>query len=109
MGSAAVGIIAALVFINNKLKTLIGAFHVVVGKLNKIEQISNATMQASEGFLDALQQSAEGMMFGPQNRSPNGANDDFQDLRETFEEGIRNLEDDPESDEEDKDTWKKGT
>lgn len=109
IGGAAVGLIAALVFINQKLKMIIGVLQVVVGKVNKIEKTSEASLTAAENFVDALHQSAEGMMFGPGRKPQHGPSnpaDDFQELRETFEEGIRDLEEDSDDEEED---WKKGT
>lgn len=71
-------------------------------KINKIEKVTQTTMAAAENFVDALQSSAEQMQ-----RQHNGeqSDDDFQDLRESFEEGIRKFEED--EDEEGEDKWKK--
>lgn len=109
-GSVAVSIIAMLVFINGKSRTILATLQVIAAKLNQIDRTTISTMQAAETFVDVLNQSAEGMMFGPTDTgsSPRGnPKDDFRDLRETFEDGIRNLEEEPESD--DEDNWKKGT
>lgn len=69
-------------------------------KLNKLEQMSQITMGAAENFVDALQQSTRDMHM----RLPPEGPDDFQDLRDSFEGGIRNLENEPDDDEE---NWKK--
>lgn len=105
VGGAVVGIIAALVFINTKLKTVIAQLHILTGKMVKMEKITENTMIAAENFVDALQSSAQQMGMRPL-QGPPGSADDFTDLRETFEDGIRNLEDDSDEDEE---PWKKGT
>ena len=105
VGSAVVGIIAALVFINGKLKLLLNTLQVFNARLGKIEKVTEATMMAAENFVDALQNSAEQMGMRPMGGPLQNRPDDFQDLRETFEEGIRNLEEDPDEDEE---NWKKG-
>lgn len=71
-------------------------------KINKIEKVTQTTMAAAENFVDALQSSAE-QMQRQHNSEP--SDDDFQDLRESFEEGIRKFEED--EDEEGEDKWKK--
>ena len=63
----------------------------------KIQQISEATFQAAETFVDALRQSAE--MMGPPNLS-NLPPNTFDDLRQSFENGIREFEDTDEDEEE---------
>lgn len=102
VGGAAVGIIAALVFINNKIKVVMGTLQLLTNKVSKIEKMSESTMMAAENFVDALQTSAQQMFVQNSGRPPA---DEFQDLRETFEDGIRNLEN--EDDDEDKEDWKK--
>jgi hypothetical protein len=107
-GGAAVGIIAGIMFINARLNSLVNALQVLTAKIIKIEKVTEATMMASENFVDALQASVESMGFGPPRKrygKQTGKPDDFGDLRETFEDGIRNLEED--SDEEDE-NWQKG-
>jgi hypothetical protein len=107
IGAAVMGIFAALIFIFTTLKTVLGVLQLQSGKINKIEKMSGHTMMAAENFVDALQQSAEQMSIRPPQRFRKGT-DEFQELRETFEEGIRNLEEgEDESDEEE--NWKKGT
>jgi len=108
VGGAVVGIIAALLFINTKLKTVMAQLHILTGKIVKIEKVTETTMLAAENFVDALQASAQQMGMRPFNGPPNGSPDDFTDLRETFEGGIRNLEDDSDPDEDDEENWKKG-
>ena len=81
-------------------------------KLAKIEKVTDNTMTAVENFVDALRESAEQMMmFRPPNmRRPKGDDSEqFDDLRKSFEDGIRNMEeDDDEEGEEDPDNkWKK--
>ncbi len=110
VGGAAVGIIAALVFINNKLKNVFGALQLLNAKIVKIEKITESTMAAAENFIDVLHSSFESVGFGPPrlDNSPGNPGDEFQDLRETFENGIRSLENEKEDeDDEDKEEWKK--
>jgi hypothetical protein len=73
-------------------------------KINKIEKVTQSTMVAAENFVDALQQSAEQFQQHYRKAEPN---DDFGDLRESFEEGIRKFEE--EETDEDEDNWKKKT
>jgi uncharacterized membrane protein len=109
IGGAVIAIIASLVFIFNTLKTVLGILQLLANKVTKIEKVSEHTMMAAENFVDALQQSAEQMNLRPPPTFRKGA-DEFQDLRETFEEGIRNLEEDDDSDsDEEEENWKKGT
>lgn len=72
-------------------------------KINKIEKVTQTTMDAAENFVDALQQSAEQFQQHHQGKVEQG--DDFGDLRESFEEGIRKFEE--EENDEDEDNWKK--
>jgi hypothetical protein len=108
VGGAVVGIIAALLFINTKLKTVIAQLHILTGKMVKMEKVTDTTMLAAENFVDALHSSAHQMGMRPFNGPRTGSPDDFDDLRETFEGGIRNLEDEPEDSEDDEENWKKG-
>ena len=73
-------------------------------KINKIEKVTQSTMVAAENFVDALQQSAEQFQQHYTNNKAE-SNDDFGDLRESFEEGIRKFEE--EENDEDEDNWKK--
>lgn len=65
---------------------------VVTMKIGKIDQVTQSTMHAAETFVDALRESAQHMMDPS---SMNGMNpDSFEDLRQSFEEGIKGMEDD---------------
>ena len=77
-------------------------------KLNKLEQIGLATMQAAENFTEALRESNEGME-SPMGMSTQNSDVGFDDLRETFEKGIKRLEDDADEEEGNGETedWKK--
>ena len=114
---AAFALIASVV-IFNKLQLEVAAMHrmmqVIALKVNKIEKTSQTTMDAAETFVDALRSSAEQMMImRPPSRGqmpPEG----FDDLRKSFEDGIRRFEENEmnESDEEDsegegEEPWKK--
>jgi hypothetical protein len=90
--------------LNTELTVTKNTLQLIWTKLTKIEKMSEVTMGAAENFVSALQQSAENMMFGPGDR-PQPPTDDFHDLRETFEDGIRNLEED--GGDEDEENWKK--
>ena len=92
------------------------ALQIMFAKINKIEKVTQTTMDAAETFVDGLRESAEQiqqqmMMRPPRTRggiSPEG----FDDLRKSFEEGIRQFEEDEESDDdsdEQQEPWKKGT
>lgn len=117
-GMAAFALIAS-VFIFNKLQLEVAAMHrmmqVMALKVNKIEKTTDATMNAAENFVDALRNSAEQMLVmrpGPmKGPMPSGG---FDDIRKSFEEGIRRFEENEmeESDEEDsegegEEPWKK--
>ena len=64
-------------------------------------------MTAAENFVDALRESAEQMMMRPPNIKRSGDNEQFDDLRKAFDEGIRQMEEDDEEGEEPEDKWKK--
>lgn len=96
--------------------TLNKSIQLLIYKTNKIEKMSESTMQAAETFVDALRASAEQMMRHPGMPMPPGNMhpDSFDDLRKSFEDGIRNMEDgfedtDEDSDEEEgpNEPWKK--
>lgn len=80
---------------------------VIAMKTAKIEQITHSTMLAAETFVDALRESAEHMqMMNPSgmDKMDPGA---FDDLRQSFEEGIKGMEDsDDENLEEPPEPWK---
>jgi hypothetical protein len=119
VGMAAFALIASVV-IFNKLQLEVAAMHrmmqVMALKINKIEKTTDATMNAAENFVDALRSSAEQMMVmrpGPLkgNMPPGG----FDDIRKSFEEGIRRFEenemndsdDEEDSEGEGEEPWKK--
>jgi hypothetical protein len=102
-GVAIFGILTVIVllFRMHTEQTIIkNTLQLVWARLTKIEKLSEASLSAAENFVDALQRSAEGMGFVP----PPIEGDDFRDLRDTFEDGIRNLEDEQDDDQE---NWKK--
>lgn len=91
--------------IHNDVTKLMGAVKLMNSKLNKLEQVSLATMAAAENFVDALRESNGELELGgpPTLSSPDDMS--FDDLRESFENGIKKLEED--SDDEDSEPWKK--
>jgi hypothetical protein len=101
--------LAAIIILLSKIYTdlmlIKNSLNMMWIKIHKIEQMAQSTMSAAEGFVDALRQSAEDLMGGPP-RMRNGAPDEFRDLKQTFEDGIRELEEDDSEDEE-PDNWKK--
>ncbi len=65
-------------------------------KINKIEKTTDATMQAAESFVDALRESAESMQMmsrRPNRPYPPLPPNSFDDLRKSFEDGIKDMED----------------
>lgn len=74
------------------------ALQLALIKINRIEQMSHTTMNAAETFVDALRESAMQMNMSPNSPEQPGS---FDDLRKSFEEGIKDMEDeqDGESDE----------
>jgi hypothetical protein len=104
IGGTVVGGIAAVIFINSKLTLILNILHALSGKVLKIEKVTEATMSAAETFVEALRQSSRDMHMPMGNMGNMENPDDFQDLRDTFEDGIRNFEEEPEDDEE---NWKK--
>lgn len=107
-GISIFGVVILLV-LTFKMSQEIAMIHRIVQilglKINKIEKVSQATMEAAEGFVDALQSSAEQMMQQQQQSQQESSSDQFEDLRESFEEGIRKFEE--EEGDEDEDNWKK--
>ena len=105
-GISIFGVVILLV-LSFKMTQEIAMIHRIVQilglKINKIEKVTQTTMEAAEGFVDALQSSAEQMI--QQQQSHQESPDQFEDLRESFEEGIRKFEE--EEGEEDEDNWKK--
>ena len=90
------------------------AMQVMFSKINKIEKTTEATMNAAETFVDGLRESAEQIqqqfMRPPRMRGPMSP-EGFDDLRKSFEEGIRQFEEDEDSDDdsdEQQEPWKKG-
>jgi hypothetical protein len=79
----------------------IGLLKTIVLQLSKIEQLSMATLSASEHFVEALQNAEQNMRNGEMLVS----GETFDDLRRSFENGIKDFEDVP--DEEDDEPWKK--
>lgn len=93
-----------LVFKISQEVTMIHRIVQILGlKINKIEKVTQTTMEAAETFVDGLRESAEQLQQMQQH--PSSRPDDFQDLRESFEEGIRQFEE--EDEEEDGDNWNK--
>lgn len=88
-----VGIVLLLRHISTEIAIIkqhtIGMLSLII----RIEKTSQATMEASEGFIDGLRQSVE-QMHGPGGPPPFMQNrqDHFRDLRSQFEEGINRLE-----------------
>lgn len=88
------------------------ALQVVFSKVNKIEKTTEATMTAAETFVDAIRSSAEQMMIRPPMRGQMSS-EGFDDLRKSFEDGIRRFEenemepDDEDSEGEGEEPWKK--
>jgi hypothetical protein len=110
VGVGLFGMCVALVLLfrlNTELTVVKNTLQLIWTKLTKIEKMSEVTMAASENFVNALQQSAENMMFVRSDRPTRPPTDDFHDLRETFEDGIRNLEEEGDEGDEDEENWKK--
>lgn len=77
-------------------------------KINKIEKITENTMQASENFVEALRESAEQMISMRPNIRRDDDSEQFDDLRKSFEDGIRRMEeDDDEDSDEEREDWNK--
>ena len=100
---------SGLILVHQMIENQGKAAQMLFMKVNKIEKITENTMTASETFVDALRESAEQMM---NMRHPRIRNDDeqFDDLKKSFEDGIRRMEEDDEdedSEEGPQEDWKK--
>jgi len=120
VGIALFALIYAVVMLNKLQSNLISvhqnieaqskALQMVFLKINKIEKVTDNTMQAAENFVDALRESAEQMMNmrPPNMRRSKDDLEQFDDLRKAFDEGIRQFEEeDDDEGEEQEDNWKK--
>jgi hypothetical protein len=91
------------------------ALQMMFMKINKIEKITQTTMDAAETFVDAIRSSAEQMMVMRPPTRGNMSPEGFDDLRKSFEEGIRKFEenemndsdDEEDSEGEGEEPWKK--
>jgi len=79
----------------------IGLLKTLILQLDKIQQLSMATLSASENFVEALNSAEQNMRNGEMSMS----GESFDDLRRSFENGIKDFEDAP--DDEDEEPWKK--
>ena len=97
---------SGLILIHQMIENQGKAAQMLFMKVNKIEKITENTMNASETFVDALRESAEQMM---NMRHPRIRNDDeqFDDLKKSFEDGIRRMEEDDDEGEEEQEDWNK--
>jgi len=99
---------AGLILVHQMIENQGKAAQILFMKVNKIEKITENTMNASETFVDALRESAEQMM---NMRSPRMKDDteQFDDLKKSFEDGIRRMEegDDDDEGEEEQEDWNK--
>ena len=97
-----------MIYLHQSMDTITKAVNLSLVKLNKVEKVTDNTMTAAENFVDALRESAEQMMRPP-NIKRLDDNEQFDDLRKAFDEGIRKMEDDDDDEEgeEPEDKWKK--
>ena len=102
---------SGLILVHQMIENQGKAAQMLFMKVNKIEKITESTMTASETFVDALRESAEQMMnMRPPRLRNQDVSEQFDDLRRTFDEGIRRMEEDDDEDEdteEGKEDWKK--
>ena len=101
---------AGMILVHQNIDAQSKALQMAFVKINKIEKITENTMNAAENFVDALRESAEQMMTmrPPNTRNMLDDSDQFDDLRKTFDEGIRRMEEDDEDEgEEPEDKWKR--
>jgi len=98
-----------LILIHQSLDAQNKALQMAFMKINKIEKVTEHTMQAAETFVDALRESAEQMLnIRPNNlRNLPEEGDQFDDLRSAFDEGIRRMEEEDDDDNESEEKWKK--
>lgn len=92
-------LVSMLIKMSSAVEQMTRLLYELGARVMRIEQMGHVTMNASEGFVEALRQSA---MDAPPNRS---IDDQFRDLRDKFQEGIDDFEDDEDGDDENK-NWK---
>ena len=89
---------SGLILVHQMIENQGKAAQMLFMKVNKIEKITENTMTASETFVDALRESAEQMMnMRPPRLRNQDVSEQFDDLRKTFDEGIRRMEEDDEA------------
>ena len=99
---------SGLIVIHQMIENQGKAAQLLFMKINKIEKITENTMTASETFVDALRESAEQMMhMRPPHLRKDDGSEQFDDLRKSFEDGIRHMEDDDDEGEEEPEDWNK--
>jgi hypothetical protein len=95
--------VIAIVSIFNRMQLEIGrlsreventnkALQMLVLKVSKIEKITVETLGAAETFVDGLRASAEQSQMMPPRRGSRGNSESFDDLRQSFEDGIKDME-----------------
>jgi hypothetical protein len=96
-----------MLYLHQSMDGLTKAVTVALTKLAKIERVTDNTMIAAENFVDAMRESAEQMMVRPPNKKFDDSQQ-FDDLRQAFDDGIRQMEEDDEDEEgeEPKNKWK---
>jgi hypothetical protein len=96
-----------MLYLHQSMDGLTKAVTVALTKLAKIERVTDNTMIAAENFVDAMRESAEQMMVRPPNKKFDDGQQ-FDDLRQAFDDGIRQMEEDDEDEEgeEPKNKWK---
>lgn len=79
----------------------------LVMRLTRVEKTTMATMNGIETFIDGLRQTSEIMFSKP----PYDSTDNFDDLKTSFEDGIKRFEDEmgtgEDIDDENKEDWQK--
>lgn len=102
---------SGIILLHQMLEAQGKASQMLFMKINKIEKVTETTMQSAETFVDALRESAEQMMnMRPPRLRNQDDSEQFDDLRKAFDEGIRRMEEDDDEDEdsdEGKEDWKK--
>lgn len=89
-----------------EIENLNKVLRVVAMKTTKIEQMTHSTMHAAETFVDALRESADQIQLLNPSMDKLDSNS-FDDLRQSFEEGIKNMEEgDDENLEDPPEPWK---
>lgn len=103
---------AGMMYLNQVMDSITKALNVSLLKLNKIEKVTQETMTAAETFVDGLRESAEHLQRHMRPPRMGKMNDSFDDLRQSFEEGIRDIEegmnnsDNDEDSDEQQEPWK---